>query len=576
MKFSEEQTHKVTLHHPTEGDLGEAELRFGGKLGLVAAGGMFSQVLKLNSNKPLDYVVATGGAYTFTLCDCRVYGGSLYPKFLVYGNLSETRFSRIEIQFSEVSEWFLRWERVEGEVGKQLSWTMRTDQFSADVTEGTRQFKLSSNYDGNHRRVGEDRIVHECVEFNFEAASNLFSLRDVQEKALDLYTLLSVLIAYPISIVSINIFTRAGIGHALYFLSVEQRPRDLSGDFWLQCFLRKEVMDGRWSSILENYYRDHERRDLWRRLVGMWRYEGYWEYKLVGFVSLLDRYVDLRTKAYPIIKASPGARLKKFKKDLYKFLGSQNSNQFNAISELATDTFGDSAPSFGDRFKNAMSDSDKEIVAIIGIEHKDFELIKNVRDAVAHGSPPEVTDRDFPGIEIIIGKISLLLTYWAQLDLGISKEQFLGGMKTHNFVYMRAMVDRVALARATRSAPFYKVSPDEFERLTGRKELRFDACFIEGPDREISLSKEYTKSWKTWSRNPKRTGSADVWLASVGLKPGAAKFPMTVYLESGSKTREFSCVCIIDKSKLTPESSTASDAAPIVAHKKRAKRKRKA
>jgi hypothetical protein len=221
-----------------------------------------------------------------------------------------------------------------------------------------------------------------------------------------------------------------------------------------------------------------------------------------------------------------------------------------------------------------MSDTDKDIVAIIDLEHKDFELIKNVRDAVAHGSPPGVTDRDFPRIEIIIGKISLLLTDWAHLDLGISKEQFLGGMKTHNIVYLRAMVDRVALARATRSAPFYKVSPDEFERLTGRKELRFDACFIEGSDGEISFSEDYAESWKTWRRNPNCTGSTDVWLASIGLKPGAAKFPMTIYLESGSKTREFSCVCIIDKSKLPPESSTASDAAPIVAHKKRAKRKR--
>jgi len=137
-------------------------------------------------------------------------------------------------------------------------------------------------------------------------------------------------------------------------------------------------------------------------------------------------------------------------------------------------------------------------------------------------------------------------------------------------------VERVALARATQSAPFYKVSPDDFERLTASKELRFDACFIEGANREISLSEEYTKSWKAWSRNPKRTGSADVWLASVGLKPGAARFPMTVYFESGSKTREFSCVCIIDKSKLTPEIPTASDAAPIAAPKKPAKRKRKA
>ena len=222
-----------------------------------------------------------------------------------------------------------------------------------------------------------------------------------------------------------------------------------------------------------------------------------------------------------------------------------------------------------------MSDTDKEIGAIICLEHKDFEFIKNVRDAVSHGSPPKVADRDFPRIEIIIGKISLLLTYWAHFDMGISKEQFLTGMKTQNRVYMRAMVDRVALARATRSAPFYKVSAEEFERLTGRKELRFGACFIEGPAGEIKLSEEYTKRWKTWSRDPKRTGSSTEWLTSVGLEQGSAKFPTTLYLESGSKTREFGWVCIIDKSKLPPESTTASDTAPSIVHRKRVKRKRK-
>ncbi len=559
MKFSEEQIHKVTLHHHAKGDLGEAELRFGGKLGLVATGGISSKASMLDPKKPLDFVVATGGAYTFTLCDCRIYGGSLYPKLLVYGNLNETRFSRMEVQFSEISEWFLRWERVEGEVGKQLSWTMRTEHFSADVTEGTRQFKLSSNYVGDHERVGEDRIVRERVVFTFEAATNLFSLKDVKEKALDLYTLLSVLIAYPISIVSINIFTEAGYGHAFYFLSVEQRPRDSSGDFWLQCFLRKEALDGRWPVVLERYYRDHERRDLWRRLVGMWRYEGYWEYKLVGFVSLLDRYVDLRTKADPVIKSPAGARLKKFKRDLYKMLGSQNGNQFNAISDLATDVFGDGAPSFADRFKKAMSDTDTEIAAVIGLEHKDFEFIKDVRHAVSHGSPPKVADRDFPRIEIIIGKVSLLLTYWAQFDLGISKEQFLSGTRTQNRIYMRAMVDTVALARATRSAPFYKVSAEEFERLSRRKELRFDACFIEGPLGTVKLSEEYTSRWRAWNRSPQRTGSFTEWPISVGLEQGSAKFETTVFLESGSETLEFGWAYIIDKSKLPPESTTASE-----------------
>jgi len=38
MKFSEEHNYKVKLHHRDLGDLGEAQLKFGGEWGVVATG----------------------------------------------------------------------------------------------------------------------------------------------------------------------------------------------------------------------------------------------------------------------------------------------------------------------------------------------------------------------------------------------------------------------------------------------------------------------------------------------------------------------------------------------------------
>jgi hypothetical protein len=205
MKFSEEQTHKVKLHHRDLGELGEAQLRFGGEWGVVATMGLFGTGLRLDSNRPLDFVGATTEeGNTFTLCDCRIHGFSLIAAFLVYGSITENRFLQIDVRYSDISEWFLRWERVDGTVGEQLTWTKRSQHFSAEVTEGVRRFALTSRSAGSRERVGEDLILHEHVEFSFES-SNGFSLKEVGEKAIELGALLSLLIAYPISIVSVEL-----------------------------------------------------------------------------------------------------------------------------------------------------------------------------------------------------------------------------------------------------------------------------------------------------------------------------------------------------------------------------------
>ena len=87
-----------------------------------------------------------------------------------------------------------------------------------------------------------------------------------------------------------------------------------------------------------------------------------------------------------------------------------------------------------------MAATASDVRAVINIADEDFELIKDVRDKIAHGEPPEVADGDFTRIHVTIGKIALLLTYWALHDLGISKGVFLGAMNaTHNRLYLGAL-----------------------------------------------------------------------------------------------------------------------------------------
>jgi hypothetical protein len=557
MKFSEEQTHKVKLHHRDLGDLGEAQLKFGGEWGVVASIGFLSARPGLD-DRPLDFVSATTeDGHAFTLCACRIHGFSIIATFLVHGSITESRFLQIDVRYSDISEWFLRWELIDGTVGEQLTWTRRSEHFSAAVTENTRRFTLSSKSVGSHNRVGEDLIVHEHVEFSFASATGGFSLEEVREKVTGLCALLSLLVAYPVSIVSIDIHTKDGHAHPVYFGTFKHVQRDNTRDFAIQCLLQKLRLDGKWSLVLNSYYQDRARRDLWLRLAGMQRYEGFWDFKLLGYVSLLDRYVAQRAQTHPVGSSPPTQKIKKLAIALCKLKPKLDNAAVIAIVDIAKRIFVSHDPSFPEQYASAMEHTDREVRAVINLTDEDFELIKDVRDRIAHGEPPDVPESGFTRITIIINKIALLLTYWTFHDLGLSKAEFLGAMNaTHNRLYLGALVDRKSLARATGTATFFNVSAEKFELLDSRKDLRFHACFIEGPAGEIELSAEYTACWQNWQTDPNRPGGLSPWETIFEVDSGAVKHHGTVYVESGDNTLQLSSVCIFDKSKLYGSAET--------------------
>jgi hypothetical protein len=553
MKFSEEQTHKVKLHHRDLGDLGEARSRFGGEWGVVATMDRPAAVPRLDPNRLLDFVSATTeDDRAFTLCECSIHGSSLIATCLVYGSITENRFLQIEVRYSDISEWFLRPERIDGSVGEQLTWTRRSEHFSAEVIEHARRFTLSSRCVGSRNRVGEDLIMHEHVEFSFQSSNGGFSLKEVRDKATGLCALLSLLIAYPISIVSVGIHTKTGHAHPFYFGTFKQLQRDNTREFSIQCFLQKPRLDGQWPVVLQSYYQDPKRRDLWLRLAGMQRYEGFWDFKLVGYVGLLDRYVAQRAQTRRDGPLPPSPRkLKKLVGELCKVTPKLDNAAVIAIVDLAKRIFVSRSPSFPEQYAYAMDATDSDVRAVINLTDEDFELIKDVRDRIAHGEPPEVPDSDFTRINTIIGKIALLLTYWTLHDLGIDKDVIMGAMNTtHNHLRFEASLDEKSLARATGSAAFFKVGAEKFELLASRKDLRLHACFIEGPAGEIELSAEYTARWQNWETNPARSGAFSTWETIFEVESAAVKYYGTVYVESGGKTLELSSVCIFNESKL--------------------------
>jgi hypothetical protein len=121
---------------------------------------------------------------------------------------------------------------------------------------------------------------------------------------------------------------------------------------------------------------------------------------------------------------------------------------------------------------------------------------------------------------------------------------------THNRLYLGASVDRKSLARATGTAAFFDVSAEKFELLAARKDLRFNACFIEGPPGEIEPEAKYTARWQNWQTDPTRQSGLCPWETIFEVDGAAIKYHGTVYIESDVKTLKLHSVCIFDKSQL--------------------------
>lgn len=425
MMFSEERRHTVRLHHREIGDLGEGTLTFGGETIAVADMGLFNVSPKLRSARSLDIVGAkSGDGQTFTLCHCTVHGSVIYATYLVCGDITEDCFKRIDVRYSDISEWFLNRQHVDGKVGEQLTWVRLVPHFSVNVTEGERQFTVSSNYHGSRNHIGEDYIVHEHVEFSFETHKADFHLEDVRRKTLDLGALLSLLINYPISVISIDVLTGSDRLYPAYFGTFKQLERDKSRNFPHQCFLQKHVLDGRWAVILQKYFAGGELKELWVRLAGMQRYVGFWEYRLLAYVSLLDKYANWHART-----ATVPNKWDELKSEVVKIAPQLDATAVKAIIKAAKSLLSHPSP-FGAKYDFSIRQTDIDILKIISMSDAEFKIIKSVRDRIAHGENPDVSEDDFPSVNNVVSKIALLLTYWTFLYFGLERADFLKALNS--------------------------------------------------------------------------------------------------------------------------------------------------
>ncbi len=535
IKFSETYEHAVELHDDAMGELGKGTLVFGGsKWPSFTFDNLFAST-KLTEGLTFPVLKAkTPGGDCFTLFECKFSHFSIHADYVVDGDVSGC-FKEIEIRYSDISEWFMWQQRLDGELGKSLTWVNHPKPLNATVTFDDEHFSLESKVVSECSHTGEDYLIHEHLVFGFANLDGSFGVTDIRNKPLELLALLSILIAYPLSIVSVWVKAEGVRFHSAYFPAYKTIARDASdGSLWNRCFVSKPAVDDKWQAIVENYYKSPYRKVSWVRLSGMQRYEGFWEYETLGYVSMLDKFVSQYAKGQVVKQVMPLAeKLTAFNEALNVISPALTDEQRQDVVTLAGKKFAEKVvPTFSDKYQYAIGASDVDVIKIIDISEDNFKLIKRVRDKVAHGDAIDFLGNDVSAVSGVVSKITMLLTYWAFRDFGFTPQEFIGCLsRTHNSLVLNSYLNRVHLARVTGSAKFYPTSKEEYDRISGVKGIKINGCFTKDSEGLVAYSEKYTAMHRAWQDEHKGQSGIIQPEEIFGLDKDRIEFSATAYME---------------------------------------------
>jgi ApeA N-terminal domain 1 len=485
----------------------------------------------------------------FTLFDCTYSWIGILADFVIDGDVAE-QFQRIEIRYSDISEWFLSNQRLNVELGKSLTWDGVPEELLATVKTNTEHFTLSSEVLRECTSKGEDHLLHEHVLFAYESVGGYFDANDARRKPVELLRLLSILLAYPISILSITVRTSDGEMHAVHCPTYKRIERDSSDNiFWSKCLLPRALINGKWQAVIEKYYASDYRAISWTSLAGMQRYDGFWEYEALGYVTILDKYVSQFSARK--LKRTRSLRTKEvqhFSRMLDKLVPQVSDGQRRSIVDLAEKTFSVSRkPDFAAKYKYAVGTSDADVVKIINISEEDFAFIKEVRDRIAHGEAVEFASVDIQKVSSVVDKIALLMTYWAYSDWGFTPSEFIGCLKFHNPLVLNPHLNKKHLARVTGSAKFYTVSEAEFTRISSVKGITSHGCFARSPAGAIVYSERYTSAYRASMAQLIGRGGPIEPSKIFGVSGDQVEFSGEAYIECGDDYLEVYFAYVIDE-----------------------------
>lgn len=545
---------RVKLSHAEEGDIGEGTLTFGyGCLASVALDG-FRLTVELDDDQLASGLLAIAAdGRKLSLLNCTRSGHTIYPEFVVMGDVEGSEFDSFEVRYSEVSEWFFQQTHIDSQLGEEIKWHATPAPLVANVAMPSRNFRIESFYVATLEQSGEDRTLHQHFEFRFTATKNPFSPAEIKDLARRFGNLLSILLAHQCPIVSVDVTPKGGSYGRMYYGIHKSPPNGLQPQddrdkvSWRKFLALKSDVDDCWEDVVNAFFRSKYREVIWSRLAGMQNYEGFWEYRVLGYVTLLDGYVTQRFGKGRRPKIPPMKKLLQLKAELADVQPHLDSTQLAAVLDAASRIFSMPDTSFASKFQALVDSLDRDVIKIINLTQGDFKRVKELRDDVAHGKELRFAGPDLTPIFEITNRIILLLTHLFFLDVGLERDLFLRCLsRPHTELRMISKLDEVHLDRILSPEKFILVSSQELLTIEQRPQRLSWPCFV----RNLAGVVTYSEGHSSELFNALHKSRGGKFHELLGLPEDAVSHLGEAYFEDGAQTVSIYSTVIIDLARV--------------------------
>jgi hypothetical protein len=470
-----------------------------------------------------------GDGVSYLLIDCETTGATFYPKYIVKSEINFVEsFSGFYVLFRGFSEWIIGDKNIVSD-GDKLVIQHESRKFSLELDNA---YKISNEYwfsNGNSKKASA--TFNEYCLIKVESTSGVFSLDKTRELIYDLKRIFSLLSGVNIDVEFVTNLSGGSDEASFYFASDQKNDElDFNNVFFSPEYLFKY---SKIEDALKQYYLHSKSKfnDVWNRLLGMLEYQGYWEFRILGIVALLDKVVSVYADSInsKLISKDKFSGLKKeIEKTIYEFnldaqgcIGEEHKSLYKSLIQKLNDGFVNRHYStFKEKFDLLISSVDPDVKEIINLTEDQFKHLKRIRDAIAHGETPETKLKGDITIEgIIVAKVTLILLYLAYKDLSFNEIDFIEMIdKFDNKLINRAKLNHVALDYKLKKVVRIKLRKADYDLLEKHNNSHCVFRFLKSKNEYIfvkSLTKKLNEIFYNFYYRPKDIKSVEAYVETL-------------------------------------------------------------
>jgi|GEM_PF-1628158 len=386
-----------------------------------------NDIFSVLSKECSDTIECQTGDDTYTLMGCNKIGTRVYPRFVILNKPVELNsFDEIELSINELNVLLHDGYFDSRFKGDKFISPMNQSNFKVDVSDSKNIISVSDYWmcwsDISHKDDVITKLIQRHV-ISIKAKRNL-NYEEIIKESRHICLLFSLLSLMQLHI-NFAWVVHKNNRYPIYFHTI--KPDSSKKIEWHYSLIYlKDIEPDIWSVIINKSYKNTLFSTIWARFYGMLSYNSYWEYEFLGFMSILDSYLNSKY----IIK-------------------NKRENTFK------------------NRYINQLKDISKTINNFIGLPLDKFQKLLTIRNGVAHCDPDKLDIIDqMPILMILKNRLIVLLNYLAITDLGITEKDYaISALRSFNPILLKGVTQKKWLNKITGDIPIVTLPEDNYKEL---------------------------------------------------------------------------------------------------------------